>query len=48
MGAASMLAMFALLVHKAFSFRGGLRLRAGDGDITVPLVVLGFLTQYLP
>lgn len=47
-GALCMAAVFALFIHKYVRFRGGLRLREGDGNLTVALVGLGFLTQYLP
>jgi len=47
-GAACMVAMFVLLVVKYIGIKGGLRFRQGDGNLTVGLIVLGFLTQYLP
>ena len=47
-GAACMVALFGLYAHKYVGFRGGLRLKQGDGNLTVALIVLGFLTQYLP
>ncbi len=47
-GALCMVIVFALLVRKYLSFRGGLRLRQGDGDLTLPVIVVGFCAQYLP
>ena len=47
-GAVCMVTMFVLLAHKYIGVKGGLRLKAGDGNLTVVLIVLGFLTQYLP
>ncbi|MEA4927051.1 MAG: phospholipid carrier-dependent glycosyltransferase [Candidatus Limiplasma sp.] len=47
-GALSMLAVFALWLRKTVGLRGGLRFKQGDGDLTLSLVALGFLTQYLP
>jgi dolichyl-phosphate-mannose--protein O-mannosyl transferase len=47
-GAVCMAAVFALFIGKHLRFKGGLRLRQGDGNLTLALLVLGFLTQYLP
>ena len=47
-GAVCMVALFGLLVHKYLAVKGGLRLRQGDGNLSIALIVLGFLTQYLP
>ena len=43
-----LLAVFALWLRKTVGLRGGLRFKQGDGDLTLSLVALGFLTQYLP
>ncbi len=47
-GALCMAVVLALFVRKYLSFRGGLRFRQGDGDLTLAVIVLGFMAQYLP
>ncbi len=47
-GAACMAAVFAAYVCKYLSVRGGLHLKATDGNLILPVLVIGFLAQYLP
>ncbi|MCE5342572.1 MAG: phospholipid carrier-dependent glycosyltransferase, partial [Eubacteriales bacterium] len=47
-GALCMVIVFGLLIRKYVTFCGGLRLRQGDGNLTLAALVIGFLTQYLP
>ncbi|MEA5016677.1 MAG: phospholipid carrier-dependent glycosyltransferase [Candidatus Limiplasma sp.] len=47
-GALAMLAVMALFVRKYFSFGNGVRLRDSDGNMALPVMVVGFLAQYLP
>ncbi|MEA4999156.1 MAG: phospholipid carrier-dependent glycosyltransferase [Candidatus Limiplasma sp.] len=47
-GAVCMLAVFGMFVFKYLRVRGGLRYRQGDGDLTLTVLVIGFLAQYLP
>ena len=47
-GAVCMVAVFGLLIHKYVKVRDGLRIAQGDGDMTLVVLVLGFLAQYLP
>ncbi len=48
-GAVCMALCILLCVRKYLSIaRGRLSLRHGDGDLTLPMLVIGFLTQYLP
>ena len=47
-GALCMVVMFGLLAHKYVRLRDGLGLRPGDGNLTLLVLVIGFLAQYLP
>ena len=47
-GALATAAVFILFVRKYLSFRQGIRLRGTDGNMTLPVIVVGFLAQYLP
>jgi Gpi18-like mannosyltransferase len=47
-GALCMVIILALFIRKYLQIRGGLRLRQGDGDLTLPVIVIGFCAQYLP
>ncbi len=47
-GAVCMVAVFILFIRKYVGLRGGLRIRQGDGNLTLAILVMGFLTQYLP
>lgn len=47
-GAACMLAVLILFVRKYIRFRHSVELRKGDGDLTLMVIVIGFLAQYLP
>ena len=43
-----MAAVFALYIRKYVVVKGGLRIRQGDGNLMLVILVMGFLTQYLP
>ncbi len=47
-GALCMAAVLLAFLFKYLSFRRGLSLRPGDGNLTLPVMVVGFLAQYLP
>ncbi|NLV59570.1 MAG: phospholipid carrier-dependent glycosyltransferase [Clostridiales bacterium] len=47
-GAVAMVAVMALFVRKYLSFEGGIRLRDGDGNMALTVLVVGFLAQFLP
>ena len=47
-GAPAMAAVFVLFARKYISFRQGIRLRGADGNMTLPVIVAGFLAQYMP
>ena len=47
-GAICMLAALITFAVKSLRLRGGLRPRHGDGDMTLAVLVIGFLAQYLP
>ncbi len=47
-GALCMVIVFGLFVSKYLAVRGGLRYRQGDGNLTLTVIVVGFLAQYLP
>ncbi len=47
-GAVCMVAVFGLFIHKYVGFKGGLCLKQGDGNLMLAILVVGFLTQYLP
>ncbi len=47
-GALCMVAVFGLFLHKYISLRRGLHLRSTDGDMALPVLVVGFMAQYLP
>ena len=43
-----MLGALAACVLKYLNLRSGVSLRQGDGDLTLPVLAVGFLAQYLP
>ena len=47
-GAVAMLGALAACVAKYLNLRSGVSLRQGDGDLTLPVLAVGFLAQYLP
>lgn len=47
-GAVAMLGVLAACVAKYLNLRSGVSLRQGDGDLTLPVLAVGFLAQYLP
>ncbi len=47
-GALAMVAIFALFVRKYVSFHRKIQLRGTDGNLALPVMVMGFLAQYLP
>lgn len=47
-GAIAMLGALAACVAKYLNLRAGVSLRQGDGDLTLPVLAVGFLAQYLP
>lgn len=47
-GAACMVAVIVLFVCKYIQFRDRLTLRETDGDLTLLIIVIGFMAQYLP
>lgn len=47
-GLVAMVAALIAFVRKYFVFGARLSLRSGDGDMTLPIIVVGFLAQYLP
>lgn len=47
-GAIAMLGALAACVTKYLNLRAGVSLRQGDGDLTLPVLAVGFLAQYLP
>ena len=47
-GAACMAAVLIAFVAKYIKLRNGLALRHGDGDLTLTVLIIGFLAQYLP
>ena len=48
LGAIAMLGALAACVLKYLNLRSGVSLRQGDGDLTLPVLAVGFLAQYLP
>lgn len=48
LGAVAMLGVLAAFVRKYVSLRDRVTLRQGDGDLTLPVLLIGFLAQYLP
>ena len=47
-GAVCMVAVFAAFIAKYVRVKTGLSLRHGDGDLTLAVLVIGMLAQYLP
>ncbi|MEG2251697.1 MAG: phospholipid carrier-dependent glycosyltransferase, partial [Clostridia bacterium] len=47
-GAICMVAIILAFVLKYVKLRDGVRLRRGDGDLTLCIVIIGFMAQYLP
>lgn len=47
-GALCMVIVFGLLIRKYVSFRDGLRIKQGDGNLHLLVLAIGFLAQYLP
>ena len=47
-GAIAMLGALAACAAKYLNLRSGVSLRQGDGDLTLPVLAVGFLAQYLP
>ncbi|MDD3212526.1 MAG: phospholipid carrier-dependent glycosyltransferase [Eubacteriales bacterium] len=47
-GALCMVIVLALFIRKYLAIRSGLRLRQGDGNLTLLVIVVGFCAQYLP
>ena len=47
-GAVAMLGALAACAAKYLNLRSGISLRQGDGDLTLPVLAVGFLAQYLP
>lgn len=47
-GAVTMLGALAACAAKYLNLRSGISLRQGDGDLTLPVLAVGFLAQYLP
>ncbi|MEG1676048.1 MAG: phospholipid carrier-dependent glycosyltransferase [Clostridia bacterium] len=47
-GAVCMIGVLLAFILKYVSVKNGLSLRRGNGDMTLPVIVIGFLAQYLP
>ena len=48
LGAIAMLGALVACAAKYLNLRSGVSLRQGDGDLTLPVLAVGFLAQYLP